>query len=130
MNDEVAGAVFAFVTVVLLAGSVLAGIDAATRRDGLIGAFSVILLGLGAAMAYEVAALWTHRFATISNRTDLAYVGHAGVWLLVYACLMAVVGALSLHFTYSSRWHWSTLLVGGVAAGLGAAATVLTKWLP
>ena len=62
-----------------------------------------VLAGLSftfaAALGYEAASVATHFGPTISVITRTAFGAHPFVWVIVFSVLMAMSGALALHFT-------------------------------
>lgn len=93
--------------------------------------FSVMQYGLGLAVAYEAIALWFARVLTISKITNVAFGSHPVGWGIAFCLVMAVVGALTLHFTREKgAWSWQVVSIGLLAFLIGAWVTDLLRWQP
>ncbi len=99
-------------------------------------ALALILLGLAAALLYEADALRQPRAdpadpdPTIGRVAGLAFLQHPWAWLVVLVGVMALAGALIIHFTSSNGVLFSVLgfsIVAYVAGGL-AVATVAARF--
>lgn len=79
---------------------------------------AVLSLAFATALVYETVSLTTRRVPSISRLADAAFQTSPIQWVAIFAVLMAVVGALALHFTRVA--HVSTRLVAAersLAAG-------------
>lgn len=101
-SDSISAGIFAFIALGLFVFAayllVQASLDHTYLRT-LRYVLAALSLAFAAALGYEAASLATHVGPTISAITETAFGAHPFVWVIVFSLLMAVVGALGLHFT-------------------------------
>jgi hypothetical protein len=123
--------VFCLLTVGLFGVAVWAVGWAIQSLQPLGGGLALIVLGLGAATAYEASAVWPgSQRQTITEIAHAAFMAHRFIWVGIYLSIVLVAGLLTMHFTRLVQPDWALLGATVLVFVNGALIAYWFEWLP